>query len=85
LFCFKSKNEILVQAVFWFKMSFKSLVVTSETPNGMLPTYNLLDCITTFEPTTGVADAALCWTTGTCIAAYKLSNMKIMIENRWVS
>jgi hypothetical protein len=30
----------------------------SDTPKGIFPTYNLLDCITTFEPTTGVAAAA---------------------------
>ena len=48
---------------------------TSETPNGMFPTYNLLDCITTFEPTTGVAAAAfvLCWYVGTATAVVAIN------------
>ena len=35
----------------WWKL-------TSDTPNGMFPTYKRLDCMTTLEPTTGVAEAA---------------------------
>lgn len=45
--------------------------LTIKGMNVILPTYNLLDCITKFGPTTGVAEAALCWKTGTCTSEKK--------------